>query len=104
MEAFMQLPWDTADKQIIAEQMSQVVDVARVPGTYLLEREMSNAFNDIVVNRMTAQTRIDKAVKTINREFNRKLEEFEFIDSEGNTITDYNIPTIETIREILGRE
>ena len=65
---------------------------------------MSNAFNDIVVNRMTAQTRIDKAVKTINREFNRKLEEFEFIDSEGNTIQDYNIPTIETIREILGRE
>ena len=104
MDAFMQLPWDSGDKQIIAEQMSQVVDVARVPGTYLLEREMSNAFNDIVVNRMTAQTRIDKAVKTINREFNRKLEEFEFIDSEGNTIQDYNIPTIETIREILGRE
>lgn len=104
MEAFMQLPWDTGDKQIIAEQMSYVVDVARVPGTYLLEREMSNAFNDIVVNRQTAQTRIDKAVKTINREFNRKLEEFEFIDSEGNTIEDYNIPTIETIREILGRE
>ena len=104
MDAFMQLPWDSGDKQIIAEQMSQVVDVARVPGTYLLEREMSNAFNDIVVNRMTAQTRIDKAVKTINREFNRKLEEFEFIDSEGNTIQDYNIQTIETIREILGRE
>ncbi len=104
MEAFMQLPWDFGDKQIIAEQMSYVVDVARVPGTYLLEREMSNAFNDIVVNKQTAQTRIDKAVKTINREFDRKLEEFEFIDSEGNTIEDYNIPTIETIREILGRE
>lgn len=104
MEAFMQLPWDTGDKQIIAEQISYVVDVARVPGTYLLEREISNAFNDIVVNKQTAQTRIDKAVKTINREFNRKLEEFEFIDSEGNTIRDYNIPTIETIREILGRD
>lgn len=104
MEAFMQLPWDTSDKQIIAEQVSQVVDVARVPGTYLLERELSNAFNDIVVNKQTAQTRIDKAVKTINREFNRKLEEFEFIDSEGNTIKDYNIPTIETIRGILGRD
>lgn len=104
MEAFMQLPWDTNDKQIIAEQVSHVVDVARVPGTYLLEREMSNAFNDIAVNKQTAQTRIDKAVKTINREINRKLEEFEFIDSEGNTIEEYNIPTIDTVREILGRE
>lgn len=103
MEAFMQLPWDTQDKLVIAEQMSYVVDVARVPGTYLLEREISNAFNDIVVNKMTAQTRIDKAVKTINREVDRKLEEFEFIDSEGNTTEEYRVPTMESIKEILGR-
>ncbi|MBE5883984.1 MAG: extracellular solute-binding protein [Lachnospiraceae bacterium] len=104
MEAFMQLPWDTQDKLVIREQMAQVVDVARVPGTYLLEREISNAFNDIVVNKQTAQMRIDKAVKTINREIDRKLEEFEFIDGEGNTIEVYGIPTIDSIREILGRE
>lgn len=104
MEAFMQLPWETEDKLIIAEQMSYVIDVARVPGTYLLEREISNAFNDIVVNGQTAQTRIDKAVKSINREFDRKLEEFEFIDSEGNTLEEYIIPTIESVRILLGRE
>lgn len=104
MEAFMELPWNTQDKLIIRDQMSQVVDVARVPGTYLLEREVSNAFNDIVVNRQTAQTRIDKAVKAINREFDRKLEEFEFVDSNGYTIRDYKVPTIETVRRILGRE
>lgn len=104
MEAFMQLPWDSQDKQIIREQMAEVIDVARVPGTYLLEREISNAFNDIVVNRDTAQMRIDKAVKTINREIDRKLEEFEYIDSEGNTIAEYRVPTIESIRELLGRE
>ena len=100
----MQLPWDTQDKLIIREQMAEVVDVARVPGTYLLEREISNAFNDIVVNKDTAQMRIDKAVKTINREIDRKLEEFEFIDSEGNTINEYRVPTIESIRKLLGRE
>lgn len=104
MEAFAQLPFQTEHKEVIAEQMAQVIDVARVPGTYLLEREISNAFNDIVVNGDTAQTRIDKAVKSINREFDRKLEEFEFIDSEGNTIEEYQIPTIETVREQLGRE
>ncbi len=104
MEAFMQLPWDSQDKLIIREQMAEVIDVARVPGTYLLEREISNAFNDIVVNRDTAQMRIDKAVKTINREIDRKLEEFEYIDSEGNTIEEYRIPTIDSIRVLLGRE
>ena len=104
MEAFMQLPWPTEDKLIIAEQMSHVIDITRVPGTYLLEREMSNAFNDIVVGSKNAQTRIDKAVKSINREFNRKLEEFEYIDSQGNTIKEYKIPNEDTIKEILGRK
>ncbi len=103
MEAFMELPWDSQDKLIIREQMSEVVDVARVPGTYLLEREISNAFNDIVVNKQTAQMRIDEAVKTIDREIDRKLEEFEYIDSEGNTTAEYRVPTVESIRELLGR-
>ncbi len=104
MEAFAQLPWDTDDKEVIMEFAKNVVDVARVPGTYLLEREMSNAFNDIVVNGDNEQTRIDEAVKTINREFDRKLEEFGYIDSEGNVLKEYKIPTIESVKEILGRE
>ena len=104
VEAFAQLPWDTDDKEVILEFMENVVDVARVPGTYLLEREMSNAFNDIVVNGENEQTRIDEAVKTINREFARKLEEFGYTDSEGNVIEEYEIPTIESVKKILGRE
>jgi ABC-type glycerol-3-phosphate transport system substrate-binding protein len=104
MEAFMLLPWDTKDKLVIAEQMKHVVDIARVPGTYLLEREISNAFNDIVVNGDSAQSRIDKAVKTINREIRRKLEEFEYIDSDGNTLRDYGIPTYDSLKRLLGRE
>lgn len=104
MEAFEQLPWDTEDKIVIQEFAANVVDVARVPGTYLLEREMSNAFNDIVVNGDNEQTRIDKAVKTINREFERKLEEFGYNDSEGNVVKEYEIPTIESVRKLLGRE
>ena len=74
MEAFEQLPWDSSARQVIMETASNVVDIARVPGTYLLEREMSNTFNDIIVNGDNEQTRIDEAVKTINREFERKME------------------------------
>ena len=102
-EAFMRQPWRTRDKLVIAEQMTHVVDIARVPGTYMLEREISNAFNDIVVNGATAQARIDRANKTINREIMRKLEEFGFIDNNGNTLHEYRIPTVQTIRRLLGR-
>lgn len=104
VEAFAQLPVDNAHKEVILEFAANVVDVARVPGTYMLEREMSNAFNAIVVDGENEQARIDEAVKTIDREIVRKLEEFGFIDSEGNTIEPYRIPTIESVKEILGRE
>ena len=103
VEAFAQLPLDSAHKQVVLEFAGNVVDVARVPGTYMLEREMSNAFNSIVVNGDSAQSRIDEAVKTIDREIVRKLEEFGYIDSDGNTIKDYVIPNIDSVKEILGR-
>lgn len=103
VEAFDRLPVDNDDKEVILEFASNVVDVARVPGTYMLEREMSNAFNSIVVDGENEQSRIDEAVKTIDREIVRKLEEFGFIDSGGNVIEYYNIPTIESMKTILGR-
>lgn len=103
LEAFSRLPWETEDKLVVLSFARNVVDVARVPGTYLLEREMSNAFNDITVNGKNEQTRIDKAVKTINRELRRKLEEFGYIDADGKVLREYPIPTVETVKKLLGR-
>ncbi len=103
VEAFAQLPIDNAHKEVILQFAKNVIDVARVPGTYMLEREMSNAFNAIVVDGDSAQSRIDEAVKVIDREMKRKLEEFGYIDSDGATIRDYVIPDIDSIRVILGR-
>lgn len=103
MKAFMELPLETNSKQVIAETAKNVVDVSRVPGTYLLEREVSNAFNDICVNGDDARTRIDKAVRSVNHEFNRKLEEFGYNASDGSVIKDYNIPTYDSLKETLGR-
>ena len=43
LEAFDLLPWNTEDKQTVRAFAENVVDVARVPGTYMLERAMSNS-------------------------------------------------------------
>ncbi len=101
MTAMAQLPLEAQVKQVIQETAKNVVDVARVPGTYLLEREISNTFNDIVVNGQNERTRIDKAVKSVNHEFDRKLEEFGYNNSDGSVKRDYNIPTIESVAELL---
>ncbi len=89
---------------MIQETAKNVVDIARVPGTYLLEREVSNTFNDIVVNGQNERTRIDKAVKSVNHEFERKLEEFGYNNSDGSVIKDYHIPTLESVTKLLERE
>lgn len=103
MAAMDQLPLDAQAKQVIEETAKNVVDIARVPGTYLLEREMSNTFNDIVVNGDNEQTRIDKAVKSVNHEFDRKLEEFGYNNSDGSVIKDYKIPTLESVTKAIGK-
>lgn len=101
LEAFAQLPWDSEDKAVIMEQSKWVLEAPRILGTYMLERELSNAFNDVVVQGKTLRIRVDKAVKIINRETDRKLEEFGYL-KDGETIKEYTVPTIDTVNKILG--
>ncbi len=102
LEAFKLLPYPTSDKNTILEQAQEILEAPRLLGSYMLEREMSNAFNDIVVNGETVRSRVDDAVKVIDREVRRKLEEFGYIDEDGNVIEEYLIPSVERVRQILG--
>ena len=86
------------------EQAQYILEAPRLPGSYMMERELSNAYNDVVVNGETVRSRIDEAAKTVTRETERKLEEFGYLDSEGNVIEEYVVPTVDKVREILGKE
>ena len=103
LEAFELLPYPSSDKDIIMEQAEQILEAPRLLGSYMLEREMSNAFNSIVVDGESVRSTVDEAVKIVTRETERKLEEFGYIDSEGNVIEEYYIPSVERVREILGK-
>ena len=102
LEAFSELPYPTAHKQIIMEQASHILEAPRLLGSYMMERELSNAFNDIVVNGKTLRTRIDSLVKTVDRETTRKLEEFGYIDGNGKVLKEYITPSVDVVRRILG--
>lgn len=103
LEAFGRLPYPTSDKDIIIEQAGYILEAPRLLGSYMLEREMSNAFNAIVVDGETVRSRVDEAVKIVRRETDRKLEEFGYIDSEGNVLENYYVPSVDRVREILER-
>lgn len=101
MEAFAQLPWKTEDKKVIMEQTEWILEAPRILGTYMLERELSNAYNAVVVNGKDLRITIDGAVKRIDRETERKLTEFGYLSQKGDVITDYKVPNIDIVREIL---
>lgn len=82
LKAFEGLPWATNHKNVILEQTEWVTEVPRVPGSYMLEREISNAYNSIVLDGENFRTAIDLASKRINRETFRKLEEFGYMKNE----------------------
>lgn len=104
LEAFERLPYPTSDKDTILTQAQYILETPRLLGSYMMERELSNAFNDVVVNGDTVRSRIDEVAKTVLRETERKLEEFGYIDSDGNVLKEYEVPSVEKVLEILNRE
>lgn len=102
-EAFSMLPWKTKDKETILAQAEWINESPRLPGSYMVEREISNAYNSVVVDGKNLRRTLDNAVKRINRETERKLEEFGYNDQNGNVITPYEVPTLERVQEILGK-
>jgi ABC-type glycerol-3-phosphate transport system substrate-binding protein len=96
--AFASLPIPGAHRQVILRQTEYMVEVPWVPGTYMVERELSNAFNSVVVNGMNERRAMDIAVKRIDREVERKLEEFGFTEN-GEFIRPFVTPSVSVLWE-----
>ena len=101
-EAFAQLPWDSDDKEVISEQLTWTMEAPRALASYMVERELSDAYNLVVLGAKSANVReaLDDAHKNIKRETLRKLEEFGYIEN-GVTVKEYEVPTIEKVHEII---
>lgn len=98
LAAFESLPYPEEHKAIILEELSYQTETARHPAGYMVEREVSNIWNDVVVNGKGLTERTDRAVIASEREIRRKLIEFGFMDSEGNLLKPY---TTEDVRKWL---
>lgn len=91
------MSYPLAHKKIILEQWSWQKEALRHPASYILEREVSNAWIAIVTEGDPFQARIDEATLASNREIMRKLTEFGYFDEEGNKLKDYNIHLIDEL-------
>ncbi len=97
MAAFEELSFPENHKKIILEQWGWMKEIPSHPAGYMVEREISNAWTDVVMNGEGIRIAVDKAAITANREIIRKMEEFGYI-KDGKVVKTYQIPSIENIK------
>ena len=96
LEAFQYLPIPDEHREVILEQWQWLQEPVKLPGSYMQERELSNAWNKIVFDGVNPRVAIDSSVIIINREITRKMEEFGYLE-DGVKVKEFKIPTIETV-------
>ncbi len=96
IDAFAELPMEDEYKQVILEQWEYALEASRIPGAYMVEREISNAWTTIVFDGTNARQALDEAVRIANREIIYKMAEFGYTEN-GNIIKPYLVPSIYTI-------
>ena len=75
LNAFEKLPWTGAEKDVLLQQRKWVREIPEIPGSYYTSRCIDNAFRDVVYNRKTPRTALERENDAINRELKRKREE-----------------------------
>ncbi|MDP2426403.1 MAG: extracellular solute-binding protein [bacterium] len=91
LDAVADSPIDSKDLTVILEQIKWLVDVPRTPGQYMLERGLSDIWNKVTFDGVPIRVAIDNQVLRINREINKKMIEFGYLDAEGNILTPYTV-------------
>ena len=77
---------------------------AITPGSYIVEREFSNIWNLVVIDKMDVRVAVGKSIDVVNRELNRKFEEFGYVKN-GVVIKEYVVPNNDNIeRWVRGKK
>ncbi len=72
LEAFDRLPWTEEERQVLSEQRSHVQEIQEVPGSYFVSRCLDNAFRAVLYDNENSREMLEKEIRNINREIERK--------------------------------
>lgn len=82
--------------EVITEQFSYIKEIPRNPAYFSVERELSNAWNKVVLQGQSYRTAIDAAITQSNRVITKKLKEFGYMDEAGRVLKPF-VPVDGTI-------
>ncbi|MDY3195459.1 MAG: extracellular solute-binding protein [Paracholeplasma sp.] len=96
IEAFKTSSMPEEFKDVVLEQWNYGIEASRIPGAYMVEREISNAWSSIVYNNVNPRLALDDAMRISNREILYKMSEFGYVENNV-VIKDYTVPSIYNI-------
>ena len=88
--------WDQSviEQALIQASWSRIPAIT--PGSYIVERELTNIWNKIVIDQVNPRVAIDQSIPRINRELRRKFEEFGYMEG-GVIVREYIVPRNDNI-------
>jgi ABC-type glycerol-3-phosphate transport system substrate-binding protein len=98
IEAVENSPIDSTDKAVIIEQVKWLADIPRTPGQYLLERGLSDIWNQVTFDGTPIRVAIDDQVLKINREITKKMIEFGYLNEKGEVLKPFTVRDINWIQ------
>lgn len=93
LDAFQQMAWPSSDIKVVQEQWKWLKDTPHIPGDYMLERQLSDAWNKIVFDGVNPRRAIEDATILTNRQLAKKLEEFGFMKN-GAWVKPLKVPAL----------
>lgn len=104
LKAFDETSYPDAHKEVIRIAWENQKENLQHPASYIVEREISNAFTNATVNGDTVIEALDAAKLVADREIMRKLKEFGYVDSNGNLDRSYPVEVMNDIRAKLEKQ
>lgn len=92
MNALKQSVWNESIKDTIVEQAKWSRLPAVTPGSYIVERELSNIWNKVVIDNDPYLVAINESIPRIQRELSRKADEFGYLSLNNPDGIPYIIP------------
>jgi len=89
MSAFQSLNMNEDDLAIIMEQWDSLKELPKVPGSYQVELEISNIWNSVVIDRENLMVLLNDGIIKMNKEIQKKMSEFGYMDKNGNVLKPY---------------
>lgn len=103
-EAFRNNSWDESHKKVILAQWEHLNEIPKLPGSYIIEREISNIFNNVIYEDANIRNTVSESILKMNKEIKRKMAEFGYVDSLGNPIKPFLVPDVNEIKKWLSYE